>query len=342
MGRCMTKIKLPFIHEWINPKTGKVVRYVRRKGYPQVRLYEAPGGAAFMAAYQAALSGDVAPVRRQTLSGTVDNLIERYYGSPKFDNLSGSSKKTYRLVLSRFCENHGARQVAGLTVDKAEKIIADIGAVHPSMANLTRSILSTVFRYAVKLRMRPDNPFGADAIDAYKTGTHHTWTDIELDAYRKRWPVGTRERLAFAVLLYSGQRVSDAVKLKRSDVMVFSQQKTGTALQIPVHPALARAIKAGPSNGIYIIGAKNGRPIKSGALTKLIRAAVKKADLHPRCKAHGLRKAMQRRLAELQATTKQMQAVSGHKSLRETERYSVDANQALLAASAIALLPDES
>jgi enterobacteria phage integrase len=178
-------------------------------------------------------------------------------------------------------------------------------------------------------------------IEPYKLGSHHTWTDEELAAFRERWALGTRERLAFAVLLYSGQRVSDAVKLKRTDVMAVRQKKTGTELSIPAHPALVRAIKAGPSNGIYIIGDVNGEPMTEGALTQFMLRAIKKAKLPDICVPHGLRKANQRLLAERGATTKQMQAVSGHKTLKETERYSEAANQAALAASAIALLPDE-
>ena len=102
-----------------------------------------------------------------------------------------------------------------------------------------------------------------------------------------------------------------------------------------------RAIKAGPSNGIYILGDENGRPLTENQLSDLVRDALRAAGLPPDCKPHGLRKANQRLLAEAGATTKQMQAVSGHKTLRETERYSAQANQASLAASAMALLPDE-
>jgi hypothetical protein len=40
-----------------------------------------------------------------------------------------------------------------------------------------------------------------------------------------------------------------------------------------------------------------------------------------RCVPHGLRKAACRRLAEVGATAHQIMAVSGHKSLREVERY---------------------
>jgi len=54
-----------------------------------------------------------------------------------------------------------------------------------------------------------------------------------------------------------------------------------------------------------------------------------------------LRKAFQRVLANHGATTKQMQAISGHKTLKESERYSKQANQERLARKAMALVPDD-
>jgi integrase len=340
MGRPMTSIRLKYIHQF-RDRAGNVRRYVRRRGMPNVALPGLPGSPEFMKAYAAAMSGLPMPKQRHA-EGSLSNLVQRYYGSSRFTNLSASSQATYRAALGKHCERDGHRMVRDLTADKAEKIIAEIGATKPGLANLHRSILSAVFRFAVKLRMRPDNPFSVDVIEPYKLGSHHTWDDAELAAFRARWPLGTRERLAFAVLLYSGQRVSDAVKLKRTDVMAVKQQKTGAELSIPAHPALLRAIKAGPSNGIYIIGSESGQPMTDTALTNMMLRAIKKAGLPERCVPHGLRKANQRLLAEGGATTKQMQAISGHRSLKETERYSERANQAALAVAAIALLPDES
>ena len=69
------------------------------------------------------------------------------------------------------------------------------------------------------------------------------------------------------------------------------QEKTGTEVFVPLHPALARSIKAGPSKGVYLIGDKNGRPITRRSLTVLISTAVKGAGLSSECVAHGLRKA---------------------------------------------------
>jgi len=160
-----------------------------------------------------------------------------------------------------------------------------------------------------------------------------------------------RERLAYALLLYLDQRGGDTVGLRRSDIrggaVRLVQQKGDRKgkerkeMVIPIHPALDRAIKAGPTKGIYLIGDKAGRPIKRKALTDLIKRAAKGAGLPPDCVPHGLRKALQRKLAEHGATTKQMQAVSGHATLDEVERYSREAEQARLARDAIARLPDE-
>jgi integrase len=76
-------------------------------------------------------------------------------------------------------------------------------------------------------------------------------------------------------------------------------------------------------------------------LSTLIRKAAKKAGLPAECVAHGLRKAALRRLAEHGSTTKQIQAVSGHRTLTEIERYTRQAEQQRLAKAAIALLPDK-
>lgn len=336
MGRRMTQIRLKYVHEYRDNK-GNLRRYVRRRGFPLVPIPGLPGSSEFMEAYKAAISGAPAP-RGPHKAGTVADLITRYYTSSPFVNLSPSSQALYRGVLGKHVEAHGHRMVADLQPDKAEKIITDIGSKRPGMGNLTLKVLATVFKYAIKVRLRRDNPF--QLIDRYKLGEHHTWTDAEIAQYEAYWKIGTRERLAFALLLYSAQRVSDAVKLRRSDVMTITQQKTGAELTIPMHPALLRIVKAGPANGINLIGDANGRPILSVSLSRLIGRAAKQAGLPARCKAHGLRKAALRRLAEHSATAKQIGAVSGHKTLREIERYTAKADQTRLAASAIALLPD--
>jgi integrase len=224
-------------------------------------------------------------------------------------------------------------------------VVEQIGAVRPGMANLTKAVLSNVMAYAIETGVRADNPFVG--LKPYRLGTYHTWTDAEIALFERRWPLGTRERLAFALLLYTGQRGGDVVRMRRTDIadgrIRVAQDKTrkGTTneLLIPIRPALARALQAGPVVGMtHIITDARGKPLRR--LTKIIAVAVRAAGLPRRCVAHGLRKAALRRLAEAGSTTKQIAAVSGHRSLSEIERYTARADQAGLAQAAIAKLPD--
>jgi hypothetical protein len=55
-----------------------------------------------------------------------------------------------------------------------------------------------------------------------------------------------------------------------------------------------------------------------------------------RCRLHGLKKSGMRRLAEHGATTHELMAISGHKTLSEVQRYTTAADKKRLAASGMA------
>ena len=221
-------------------------------------------------------------------------------------------------------------------------MIEEIGAAKPAMANLTRAVLRLLMQYAVDAELRLDNPVAG--LKTYRTGTHHSWTDDELSQFEQRWPMGTRERLAFALLLYTGQRAGDIVKMRRSDLsdglIRVIQEKTGAELSIPLHAALIAAIKTAPARGVMLIGDASGRPIKRATLTRLMKKAAEMAGLPTRCLPHGLRKAMMRRLAESGSSAKEIAAISGHRTLKELERYTAAADQLRLSKAAMAKLGD--
>ena len=72
-----------------------------------------------------------------------------------------------------------------------------------------------------------------------------SWTDAELTQFEAHWPIGTKQRLAFALMLNTGQRRSDVHRMTWADVtgntIRVVQQKTGAKLTIPFHADL-RAI----------------------------------------------------------------------------------------------------
>jgi len=176
-------------------------------------------------------------------------------------------------------------------------------------------------------------------IEPFKRGTHHTWTEGELKTFEARWSLGTRQRLAYALLLYTGQRVGDVAKMNMADIvdgeLHVIQQKTGAELYLPIVLELEQAMRAYPTNGFALIGKEDGRPMTRAGLSHMMRAAIKDAGLPAKCVSHGLRKAAMRRLAEDGKTEKQIAAVSGHKTLREIERYTAAADQRRLAKDAM-------
>lgn len=341
----MAKIKLKYVNEYVD-RTGKVRRYFRRKGQ-RVTLPGEPGSAEFMAAYAAALAGKPVSIGSPVLhDDSLAKLIIDFYGHRMFTGLKPSTRQLYRYALDPLSKAHGHRSVSTMTAENAEKIVNAIGAKAPGMANLTRAVLRRVFKLAVKLKRRKDNP--TLEIEAFKVGEHHTWTDAELKQFEDKWRLGTRQRLAYALLLYTGQRVGDVVRMRHSHISYqmihVVQQKTGAEIWVPIHPELERALQVSlrttPTLGLTLIGDASGRPIKRAALSYLMRAAIAQAGLPARCVSHGLRKAAMRRLAEADATANQIAAVSGHKSLKEVERYTRAADQKKLARQAMDKVPN--
>ena len=343
----MARIKLRYVNAFVD-RHGKVRYYFRRPGSRSVKLPGIPGSIEFMDAYQAALAtiAPPPPSPKHVIHGSLAEISAGYFRSASFTNLSPSSQETYRLALKPVLAAHGQRLVRDMPKTAARNVIEAIGATRPGMANVTRAALSQVMAYAIAISVRTDNPFFG--LEKYRLGTHHTWTEAEIAQFERQWQLGTRERLGFALLLYTGQRGGDVVRMTRNDIVNghirVSQDKarkgTINELMIPIHPALARALKAGPVVGMqYLITDARGRPLRR--IGDLIEQAAQRAGLPAHCKAHGLRKAALRRLAEAGSTTKEIAAVSGHRSLSEIENYTAAADQVRLARAAMAKLGDE-
>jgi integrase len=327
----MTLLRLKYINEY-RDRAGKVRRYFRR-GDVRKPLPGDVGSAEFMAAYQALLGEQ--PGQTAKLDGSLGLLITEFYASRSFRNLKQSSRRTYRAALEPIAKAHGHR-TANITHRQAAKLISDIGD-KPAMANLTKRVLQALYKHATKAGWVDANP--VIGVERYKTGTHHTWTEGELKTFEARWPLGTRQRLAYELLLQTAQRVGDVAGLTRADIvggeLHVVQQKTGAELHLPIVDELDRAMRAYPARGLSLIGKTDGRPMTRAGLTRLMTSAIEKAGLPAKCVSHGLRKAALRRIAEAGGTSKQIAAWSGHKSLGEIERYTAAADQRRLARDAV-------
>lgn len=338
----MTKLPLRYVQAF-RDRHGKWRYYFRRPGFKRLMLPGLPGSAEFMAAYQAALAGENALEvgAGRVEAGTFSALIVAYYKSAEFKSLAASTQHTYRGVIELFRRDHGGKPVARLEAHHIRAMI-DAKAETPAAANNLRRMLRMILRFAVERNWRRDNPvLSVRKISLRSTG-FHSWTEDEITDFEAKYPIGSRARLAFALLLYTAQRRADVVTMGRQHIrggsIQVKQQKTGTRLLIPIHAGLQRALDAAPVENMTFLVTSFGKPFTPAGFTNWFRDCVRAAGLPDDCSPHGLRKAAARRLAEAGCTAHQIMAVTGHKSLSEVTSYTAAADQERLAITALATI----
>jgi integrase len=199
---------------------------------------------------------------------TFSELVTHYLASPAFLTLSHSSQAPYRRTCARLALAFGSRPVRSLTRAEVESLLA---RRTPGAATDDLKKLRVLFAFGMaRGHVRGDPTRGIKRCPAGPG--HHTWTESELARFEARWPLGTRERLAFALLLYTGQRRGDVVRMRWTDIeggrIGVCQGKTGTRLAIPIHPALERALGqcgSGPLSGSGWQSGSRRRDCPSGA-----------------------------------------------------------------------------
>lgn len=324
---------------------GKVRYRYRRVGQKPYSFKSRPGSAEFLNEYQACLAGVSAPNlivgEGRAVSGSFNDLITRFYRSSLWLNIpQPSSKATFRGIIERFRSKHGHRMVAELRFIHVDAILASM-AQTPAAANNLRKVLIRLVDFAVQIEMTSRNVVRQTKPFRTNPSGWHAWSEDEIDLFERRHPLGTKARLAFALLLYTGQRRSDVVRLGpqhvKSGKLTFVQQKTGAELVIPIHWELARAIAAAGGGHLNFLVTEFGKPFTAAGFGNWFRDRCDEAGL-PQCSAHGLRKAFTRRVVHAGLTTAQGKALTGHVTDAEFNRYARSANQEELADAGMANL----
>jgi integrase len=167
-----------------------------------------------------------------------------------------------------------------------------------------------------------------------------TWSEDEIEQYRRAHPLGTNARLALELLIGTAQRRSDVVGMGRQHlhnggaVLYVKQQKTRWEGEIALEPELAEALAALPLTNMTFLTTAWGAPFTAAGFGIRFRTWCNEAGLPKHCSAHGLRKAACRRLAEAGCTVHEIAAISGHISLAEVQCYTRAVDQARLARAA--------
>lgn len=192
------------------------------------------------------------------------------------------------------------------------------------------------FAWAFEAGHVTTNPTEGVKIVEVATEGFETWTDDDVAAYRTRWPLGTRQRVAFEVLRETGLRRGDAVRVGRQHlkdgVIRLATEKTGERVAVAMSNALAAAIEAGPvGNMTFIVGA-GGKPMVKEAFGNVFRACANEAGVSK--SAHGLRKAAATADAMDGYSDPELDAKFGWTGRKMAARYTRSANRERLSLAA--------
>jgi integrase len=342
------EVRLKYIVE-DKDRHGNVRLYVRRRGQVKIRLREQPGTRAFLDEYWAAVKGGTpAPAglkqRAAPGAGTLRWLCIQYYGAADFKNLTPRTQYVRRRILDGICAADGEKPYALMEPRHVRKR-RDQRADKPEAANAVIKALRQLFNFAVEYELAQRNP--AKDVPYLKSGSEgfHSWSMEEVRQFEERHPVGSKARLALALLLYTGQRRSDVVQLGPQHVkdgwftltQVKNRKRKPVTLSVPVLPALKGVMDRTEIGNLAFLVTEFGKPFTANGFGNWFRKRCDEAGL-AHCSAHGLRKAGAAIAAENGATERQLMAIFGWSTMKEAARYTRAANQKVLAAAGMKLL----
>jgi integrase len=354
------RLDLPYLRADTD-RHGNLRLYVRRFGH-SIRIRALPGTKGFGDAYSAALEAleagapQVHAPRGAAPAGTLGWLAAAYFAAIEFTRLPPTSQSNRRNIIEA-CLREPIKPTSpdklalcpmSLLSAAHIRMLRDRKADKPGAANNRLKYLSSMFSWAVECSLIRANPVRDVKPLRYATDGFHAWTPDEVRQFEARHPVGTKARLALALMLYLGARRSDVVTLGRQHVrdgvIRFVPRKTRRnkmrAIEIPILPELARIIEASSAGDLTFLKTERGKPFTATGFSSWFRARCDEAGL-PQCSAHGLRKAGATIMAERGATDRQLMAMFGWESAQQATAYVASADRKRLAAEAARLMASD-
>ena len=184
------------------------------------------------------------------------------------------------------------------------------------------------------------NP-AADIARLHRRGwSHEPWPEEVIEKFEAEAQPKPIAQLALAMLLYTGQRGSDVVRMKWADYdgtgIAVRQLKTGTPLWIRCHKKLKAILDSTPRQSEFILTSRYGSGYTAGGLRDMIAAATAQIGAAGHT-AHDLRcnaaNAISRGGLQRSAKSWPSPAIARFK---EAQRYTAKANQKKLSDQAIA------
>ena len=257
-------------------------------------------------------------------------LVAAYKASERYSKLSPRTRKDYEPAIVFLTDAWGDADPRKL---KRSNVIAVMheNAENTRKANDFKVVVSRCLDTAIDMDWMTHNV--AKTISHLKPKTtlnRQPWPQDLIDKFREEAPIGTRARLIFELCLGTGQRISDVLSLRWSDIrdegVHLVQRKTGRALVIPYTATLRDTLAQHGRNEWFIVAGTNGKPVSYRAANDAI-MRVRKCIGAEAYDIHGLRHTAASELAEAGCSDDLIKAVTGHHSTAMVRRYSDAARQ---------------
>jgi integrase len=358
----MTKLP-PYVYRDDSRHGQPRLYFWKGRGHRKLRILEARGTEAFQRRYrelltESATGGHKMAPRDAPSPNTLRWLCGLYFASAEArSKLEPHTLHVSRLIVDKMMAEPIAPGASAVFGDcplnrfgrDAVEILRDRRADKPEAANNRLRRLHSIFNWAVKKRKLTgvtENPaVGVERLRPHRVGGFPTWTAADVEKFEDCHAIGTKPRLALALMLYLGVRRSDLTRLGRQHVrngeITFrphkGRKRSARTITLPILPDLQRILDASPTGDLTYLVTEYGKPFTDAGFTNWFRARCNQAGLVG-LSAHGLRKEAATRMAENGAPAHALLAVFGWQKIEMAETYTRAADQKRLSRAGALLL----
>jgi integrase len=291
--------------------------------------------------------------RKPDAAGTIGWFIEKYLAADHFIGHDGRQPKfspgtqlNYRPVLESIRSTLGPARLADLTPDNVDVHLAKIERAHsPAVAMRHKVLLSNLWKFA--------RGFAEFKRDGKTNPTADVGSIYTVEQEHEPWPDDVQDRfiaasdsnlyLAYHLLLCTGQRVSDVIRMKWADYngthFKLVQKKTDNEMWIKAPKKLRELLARTDHVHENILTHKWRKPYTRDSLGHRIKdVLIDNGD--GQYTTHGLRKNAGIMLAENGASVPQIMAALGHTTPKLALYYCRLAQQKTLNDQAVAIMDE--
>jgi integrase len=312
------RVELKGLHA-VKSKRGKGVYYYAWRGGPRIKTDSAPGTAAFMQAYNAAIASAQPPAKQQ-----VSELIALYRGSTEFTGLSARTQSDYLKQIKVIEVKFGGMPLVALESPRARGLFKEwrdnLAKRSLRQADYAWSVLQRILSVAKDRGKITTNPCERGGRLYTADRTDHMWTDDDVVRFLKQAPAHLH--LALLLALWTGQRQGDLLRLPWSAYdgacIKLRQSKGGRRVKVPVGMPLKAMLDASPRVATVILATVDKTAWTEDGFRSSWGKACGKAGIRPGLTFHDLRGSAVTRLAEAGCSVPEIATVTGH-SLADVE-----------------------